>query len=62
MKCKQIKMKAPRYHSAEVYNHINHAKKKRKYPTGESLPFELLILAWIFAAMMSIFVYLVLTK
>lgn len=62
MKCKQIKVKGPQYHSAEVYNHIKHAKKRKKYPTGDSLPFELLILAWIFAAAMSIFVYLVLTK
>jgi hypothetical protein len=55
-------MKAPQYHSAEVYNHIKHAKKRKRCSSEDSVPFELLIMAWIFAAMMCIFVYLVLTK
>ena len=62
MRRKTLKMKAPQYHSAEVYNHIARAKKRKRFPKGEEIPFELRILAWVFASIMVIFVSMLMLK
>ena len=50
--------KTPKYHSAEVYNHVKEKKTRKrhpKHPQGEVIPVQLYYLAAALAILMTIF-------
>lgn len=59
------KVKDPRYHSAEVYNHVKKSKKRKpthKYFESEAVPYQLWYLAIALAGVMTAFLAIVLHR